>query len=121
MRPTGRGARGMADGTVQIWAVVVLSALATYVWRALGVAIAGKVNPDSEAFRLFTCVAYAMLAGLIARMILLPAGVLAETPLSYRLIAVGAAIAVFFALRRGLAPGAATGVAVFWLLLAFAD
>ncbi len=110
----------MADGQVYIWVVVVLSALGTYVWRALGVAIAGKVNPDSEAFRLFTCVAYAMLAGLIARMIALPVGVLAETPLSYRLIALGAAVAVFFASRRNLALGAATGVAVFALLLSVA-
>ena len=110
----------MADGQVYIWILVVLSGLATYVWRALGVAIAGRVNPHSEAFRLFTCVAYAMLAGLIARMIVLPAGVLAETPLSYRLIALGAAIAVFFAFRRNLALGAATGVAVFGMLVSFA-
>ncbi len=110
----------MAEGQVHIWVVVVLSALATYVWRALGVAIAGKVNPDGEAFRLFTCVAYAMLAGLIARMIVLPAGVLAETPLSYRLIALGAALAVFFAFRLNLALGAAVGVAVFGLLISVA-
>ena len=110
----------MADGQAYIWIVVVLSGLATYVWRALGVAIAGKVSPDGEAFRLFSCIAYAMLAGLIARMIALPAGVLAETPLSYRLVALGAAIAVFFAFRRNLALGAATGIAVFGLLLSFA-
>ena len=110
----------MADGEIYIWIVVILSGLATYVWRALGVAIAGRMSPDSEAFRLFTCVAYAMLAGLIARMIILPVGVLAETPLSYRLIAVGAAVAVFFATRRNLALGAATGVAVFGVLISFA-
>ncbi len=120
MRPTGCCVGALSDAQIYIWAVVILSGLATYVWRALGVAVAGKVSPDGEAFRLFTCIAYAMLAGLIARMIVLPAGVLAETPLSYRLIALGAAVAVFFLSRRNLALGAATGVAVFGALISVA-
>lgn len=101
----------------RLWAIVLLSGLATYVWRALGVAIAGRVSPDSEAFRLFACVAYAMLAGLIARMMVLPEGVLAETPLAVRLIAIGAAVTVFFGFRRNLPLGVATGVGVFAVLI----
>ncbi len=107
----------MADEHLYIWVVVILSGLATYLWRALGVAIAGRVNPQSEAFKLFTCVAYAMLAGLIARMIVLPEGVLAETPLAFRLIAVTAAVVVFFGFRRNLPLGTATGVGIFALLI----
>lgn len=105
----------MADW--RLWAIVLLSGLATYVWRALGVAVAGRISPDSEAFRLFACVAYAMLAGLIARMILLPEGVLTETPLAVRLIAIGAAVAVFFGFRRNLPLGVTAGVGMFALLI----
>ncbi len=104
----------MTDAT--LWAVVLLSGLATYVWRALGVAIAGKVSPDSETFRLFACIAYAMLAGLIARMVVLPEGILAESPLSFRLVAVGLSVAVFFAAKRNLPLGVAVGVGTFALL-----
>ncbi len=107
----------MADEHLYIWIVVVLSGLATYLWRALAVAIAGRVNPQSEAFKLFTCIAYAMLAGLIARRIVLPEGVLAETPLAYRLIAVATAVVVFFGFRRNLPLGTATGVGIFALLI----
>lgn len=104
----------------RLWAVVVLSGLATYVWRALAVAIAGKVSPASETFRLFACIAYAMLAGLIARMVIIPEGVLEETPLPYRLAGIAAAIAVFFLFRRNLPLGVVAGFSVFagllWLL-----
>lgn len=105
----------MADW--RLWAIVVLSGLATYLWRALAVAIAGRVSPASEAFRLFSCIAYAMLAGLIARMVILPDGVLGETPLAIRVAGVGVAIAVFFGMRRNLPLGVIAGVAVFATLL----
>lgn len=104
----------MTDPT--LWTIVLLSGAATYVWRALGVAIAGKVSPDSETFRLFACIAYAMLAGLIARMVILPEGILAQSQLSFRLIAVSLSVAVFFAAGRNLPAGVAVGVGTFALL-----
>ena len=104
----------MPDAT--LWTIVLLSGAATYVWRALGVAIAGKVSPDSETFRLFACIAYAMLAGLIARMVVLPEGILAESQLSFRLAAVGLSVAVFFASNRNLPLGVAVGLGTFALL-----
>jgi len=104
----------MTDAT--LWIIVLLSGAATYVWRALGVAIAGRVSPDSETFRLFACIAYAMLAGLIARMVILPEGILAESLLSHRLVAVGLSVAVFFGFRRNLPLGIAVGVGMFALL-----
>jgi len=104
----------MSDTT--LWTIVLLSGAATYVWRALGVAIAGRVSPDSETFRLLACIAYAMLAGLIARMVVLPEGILAESLLSHRLVAVGLSVAVFFGFKRNLPLGVAVGVGTFALL-----
>lgn len=100
----------------ELWAIVVACGAATYVWRALGAAIAGRVSPDSETFRLFACIAYAMLAGLISRMLVLPVGILDESPLSFRLLAVGLAVAVFFASKRNLPVGVTVGVGAFALL-----
>jgi branched-subunit amino acid transport protein len=103
----------------KLWGIILLCGAATYVWRALAVAIGGRVRPDSEAFKLFSCISYAMLAGLISRMVILPEGLLAEAPLSYRLIGIGAAVAVFFGLRRNLAAGVFAGVTVFASLITF--
>lgn len=104
----------------RLWGIVLLCGAASYVWRALAVFIGGRVSPESEAFKLFSCIAYAMVAGLISRMVILPEGLLAEAPLSFRLIGVGAAVAVFFGLKRNLAAGVLSGVTVFALLIVFA-
>ncbi len=104
----------------KLWGIVLLCGAATYVWRALAVAIGGRVSPESEAFKLFSCIAYAMVAGLISRMVILPEGLLAEAPLSFRLIGIGAAVAVFFGLKRNLAAGVFAGVTAFAMLITFA-
>ena len=104
----------------KLWGIVLLCGAATYVWRALAVAIGGRVSPESEAFKLFSCIAYAMVAGLISRMVILPEGLLAEAPLPFRLIGIGAAVAVFFGLKRNLAAGVFAGVAAFAILITFA-
>jgi branched-subunit amino acid transport protein len=104
----------------RLWGIVLLCGLASYVWRALAVVIGGRVSPKSETFKLFSCVAYAMVAGLISRMVMLPEGILAEAPLAYRLAGIGTAVAVFFAFRRNLAAGVFAGVATFALLILFA-
>lgn len=95
---------------------LALASAVTYLWRGLGVAIGGRINPEGPVFRWFTCVAYAMLAALISRMILLPVGMLQTAPLSDRLIALAAALAVFFVTRRTLPAGILTGIGIFALL-----
>jgi branched-subunit amino acid transport protein len=91
------------------WALIALAAAATYVWRWLGVLLAGRIDPASARFEWAGCVAYALLAGLIARMILLPFGPLAETPMADRIGAAVIALALFFLSRRNLLVGVAAG------------
>lgn len=85
-----------------LYAAILVSALGTYLWRAIGVGVAGRLNVDSAWIAWITCVAYALLAGLIARMLLMPSGPLAETPLIARIAAAAMAAAVFFGLGRRL-------------------
>ena len=99
-----------------LWPLLVLSIAATYLWRGLGVLMSARIDPDGATFQWVTCVSYAMLAGLISRMTVLPLGGLAETGLAERLIAMALAFAVFFALGRRVLPGVAAGVAGFILL-----
>lgn len=93
------------------WLAILAAALATYFWRALGVAVAGRIATNGALFEWVGCVAYALLAALVSRMIVLPIGPLQHTDLSWRLIAAGVALAVFFLTRRGILPGVIAGTA----------
>jgi branched-subunit amino acid transport protein len=89
--------------------LVVSCGLATYAWRGLGMLVAGRVHMDGEFFVWAGCVAYAMIAGLVVRILLLPTGTLAATPLPERLVACAIALAAYFVFRRNLLVGIATG------------
>lgn len=92
---------------------------ATYVWRGLGVALSARIQAESALFRWVNCVSYAMLAGLISRMTVMPLGSLGDTPLSYRLLAMAIAVTVFFLARNSMLLGIAAGVGTFIALVAW--
>ena len=62
---------------------ILVTSLATYLSRFLGVVSAEKIKETSKIFRWFNCLAYSTLAALIARIIIFPAGALAEGRLFY--------------------------------------
>lgn len=92
-------------------ALILLAAAATYFWRAAGVIAAGRVRANSPMLRLASCVAYSMVAALIVRMIVFPAGATADIPAAFRLFAAAAGLVVF-AFRRDVASGAWTAAIV---------
>ncbi len=94
---------------MSLWVLVLLCALATFFWRFLGVVFARRIDPSGAVFEWVTCVSYAMVAGLVFRMIVLPANDLATLPLWARVAAVGIAFATYFAARRTLLPGVVAG------------
>ena len=105
-------------GELGLWPLVLLAAAGTYVWRGLGVIFSARIKPASAAFQWINCVAHAMIAGLVARMVVMPSGGLTETPLVDRLAATAFGFAVFFLCRRNVLAGVAGGVA-FFILLAY--
>ena len=64
--------------------------------------ISSRVRMDSEFFIWAGCVAYALIAGLAVRIVLLPTGTLAATPLPERLVACAIALISYFVFRRNL-------------------
>ena len=97
--------------------LILACAAGTYLWRALGVAVAGRLDPDGEIFSWMGAVALAMVAGLVARMLVEPVGVLATTNLSQRLGATACALVVYFVLmRRNLLAGVLSGCVAIVLL-----
>ena len=62
----------MDDPFLWPFVIMAVAAAATYLFRGLGVALADRLNTDHPAFEWVACIAYALLAGLIARMIVFP-------------------------------------------------
>ena len=95
---------------LELWLIVIASAVGTYAWRGLGVLLSGRIAAASELFNWIACVAYAMVAGLIARIVLMPAGMLAQTALTDRLVACALALLAYRLSRRNLLVAVAVGV-----------
>lgn len=102
----------MAEALGPYWPyfVVVAGGLVTYGIRVFGVALAGRISADSQVFQWVGCIAYGLLAALIARMILMPVGVLQEAPLLFRIAGTAAALAAFLLVRRSVFAGCIAGV-----------
>ncbi len=72
------------------WVALLGAALANYAFRAGGAFFSGRVRAEGEFFKWVTAVTYALMAGLTARLLIFPSGMLGEVPLWVRL-AIGAA------------------------------
>lgn len=98
------------SGELWAWLAVLTSVVVTYIPRALGVLLSGRINAEGRLFDWIACVAYAILAALVARMLILPSGPLGETPLATRLFGVAVGVAVFFLAKRELLLGCLAGM-----------
>ena len=84
-----------------VFAILVTS-LATYLSRFLGVISSEKIKETSRWFRWFNCLTYSTLAALIARSIIFPAGALSEADYSLRFIVIMSSILIFYLTKRNL-------------------
>ena len=82
-----------------VYAILVTS-LATFLSRFLGVVSSQGIKETSKLFRWFNCLAYATLAALIARTIIFPAGILIESSYSSRIIVVLLSLFIFFISKK---------------------
>tara|TARA_B100001250_G_scaffold369992_1_gene353850 strand:- start:709 stop:1035 length:327 start_codon:yes stop_codon:yes gene_type:complete len=81
---------------------IIITSLATYISRFLGAVTSERVSADSKVFHWFNLVAYSTLAALLGRIIIFPAGVLAEAELIIRLIVLIACILIFILTKKNL-------------------
>ena len=95
--------------TESLWLIVLGCAAATFVWRWLGVVVVKRIDSRGAFFQWITCVSYAMVAGLVFRMIIMPESDLASVSLPIRVGAVVIAFAAYFAFRRRLVAGVLAG------------
>ena len=79
---------------------IIVTSLATFCYRVLGVISSEGIKETSKLFRWFNCLAYSTLAALIARTIIFPVGVLTEASYLSRLIVVLFCLFIFFISKR---------------------
>jgi len=100
---------------------ILVTSIATYSSRFLGVLTSEKINEDSKVYRWFNCLAYSTLAALISRMIVFPAGVLFETDYLIRFIVILLSILIFFVTKKNLVyPTIFSAIILFFLSSYFA-
>ena len=91
--------------------LLALCALGTYVSRGLGVLLSGRISVNGDWFTWVTCVTYAMIAGLVMRIIVMPSGLLATSLTWHRLLACLLGLAAYYVFRRNLLVAVAVGAA----------
>jgi len=93
----------------EVWLLIGLGAVVTFASRMVGVLLAGRVAAAESLLRWVVCVAYALLAGLVSRMMVQPIGPLAHTAPLDRLIGVIMGLAVWWLFRRNVLLGVLAG------------
>lgn len=102
---------------MDLWLVLAACGAATYLWRGPGVLLSAGIDPRSRGFTLVACIAYAIIAGVVSRMLVMPTGELAEITLAERAIGSAAGLAAYFWLtRRNLFVGIFAGALALWIL-----
>ena len=81
---------------------IIATSLATFISRLMGALTSEKVSVNSKIFQWFNCVAYSTLAALLGRMIIFPAGVLAESELTIRIVVVFICVMIFIVSKKNL-------------------
>ena len=88
--------------TTSIVLAILVTSLATYLSRFLGVVSSEKIKETSKIFKWFNCLAYSTLAALIARIVIFPSGVLSESDYIIRIIVLIVSILLFYVTKRNL-------------------
>lgn len=93
-------------------ALLLFAALPTEIWRWLAVVFARGLDTDSALLDWVRAVATALLAGIVAKLIVAPPGVLAHAPIAIRIAALAASVAVMAVSRRRMMLAVLAGEAV---------
>ena len=86
--------------TINIVLAILVTSLATYISRFLGVVTSKKIKETSKIFKWFNCLAYSTLSALLARIIIFPAGALAEVDYFIRFVVIFICLLIFLITKK---------------------
>ena len=79
---------------------ILVTSLATYISRFLGVITSKKIKETSKIFRWFNCLAYSTMSALLARIIIFPEGALVDVNYLTRFIVVFICLMIFLISKK---------------------
>ena len=85
---------------INVLLAILVTSLATYISRFLGVITSKKIKETSKIFKWFNCLAYSTLSALLAKIIIFPAGVLAEVDYLIRFIVISICLVIFLISKK---------------------
>ena len=85
---------------INIVLAILATSLATYISRFLGVVTSKKIKETSKIFKWFNCLAYSTLSALLARVIIFPAGALAEVDYLIRFVVILICLIIFLISKK---------------------
>jgi branched-subunit amino acid transport protein len=85
---------------INILLAILVTSFATYISRFLGVMTSNKIKENSKIFKWFNCLAYSTLSALLARIIIFPAGALADVDYFIRFIVVLICLIIFLISKK---------------------
>tara|TARA_B100000965_G_scaffold188815_1_gene157607 strand:+ start:66 stop:392 length:327 start_codon:yes stop_codon:yes gene_type:complete len=88
--------------TTNVVLAILVTSLATFSSRFLGVITSEKIKENSKIFRWFNCLAYSTLSALIARIVIFPSGTLSEVDYFIRFITIISSILIFYLSKKNL-------------------
>ena len=86
--------------SINIVLAILATSLATYISRFLGVITSKKIKETSKIFKWFNCLAYSTLSALLARIVIFPAGALAEVDYLIRFVVVFICLVIFLISKK---------------------
>lgn len=92
-------------------ALLLFAVLPTEIWRWLAVAFSQRIDSDSPMLDWVRAVATALLAGVVAKLIIVPPGALAAAPLAVRVGALAVTLAIVLSKRSLMIPAVLAGEA----------
>ena len=95
---------------------IIATSLATFISRFMGALTSEKVSVKSKLFQWFNCVAYSTVAALLGRMMIFPAGVVADSDLIIRMVVLIICVVIFVLTKKNLViPTILSGVLLSFL------
>ena len=88
--------------SVSVVFAILVTSLATFSSRFLGVVSSEGIKETSKLFKWFNCLAYSTLAALIARTIIFPVGILSDASYLNRATVVLFCLIIFFKSKRNV-------------------
>ena len=102
--------------TTEIVLAIIVTAIATYSSRFLGMLTSEKINEKSKIYRWFNCLAYSTLAALISRVLVFPNGDLIDTSYLVRFIVIISAILIYFLSKKNLVYPTVFSAIILWII-----